>query len=73
MTEKKKTPRKRKKKVEKLDLAKLEIVRQELRAKFERELVNQVPLSVFESDTYKQLQQADAQIAKLRGEEGGKQ
>lgn len=73
MTEKKKTPRKRKKKVEKLDLAKLEIVRQELRAKFERELVNQVPLSVFESDTYKQLQQVDAQIAKLRGEEGGKQ
>jgi len=73
VTEKKKTPRKRKKKVEKLDLAKLEIVRQELRAKFERELVNQVPLSVFESDTYKQLQQVDAQIAKLRGEEGGKQ
>ncbi len=73
MTEKKKTPRKRKKKVEKLDLAKLEIVRQELRAKFERELVNQVPLSVFESDTYKQLQQVDAQITKLRGEEGGKQ
>lgn len=73
MTEKKKTPRKRKKKVEKLDLAKLEIVRQELRAKFERELVNQVPLSVFESDTYKHLQQVDAQIAKLRGEEGGKQ
>lgn len=73
MTEKKKTPRKRKKKVEKLDLAKLEMVRQELRAKFERELVNQVPLSVFESDTYKQLQQVDAQIAKLRGEEGGKQ
>jgi hypothetical protein len=73
MTEKKKTPRKRKKKVEKLDLAKLEIVRQELRAKFERELVNQVPSSVFESDTYKQLQQVDAQIAKLRGEEGGKQ
>lgn len=73
MTEKKKTPRKRKKKVEKLDLAKLEIVRQELRAKFERELVNQVPLSVFESDTYKQLQQVDAQITKLRREEGGKQ
>jgi len=73
VTEKKKTPRKRKKKVEKLDLAKLEIVRQELRAKFERELVNQVPLSVFESDTYKQLQQVDAQITKLRGEEGGKQ
>lgn len=73
MTEKKKTPRKRKKKVEKLDLAKLEIVRQELRAKFERELVNQVPLSVFESETYKQLQQVDAQITKLRGEEGGKQ
>ena len=71
MVEKPKKRSPRKKKVEQLDLAKLEVIYQELRSRFERELVDHTPVTVFSSATYQQLQQVGAQIEKLRGEAGG--